>query len=203
VTHPPPPHTCLFLFSLQAAIVNLSSYKSDLFSINLGVHNLLAGRQVLMAAAPMTNTKHVGKPGTVVVAANTAVVAKTHDNKGTGGRCQEEFEKFVKVTDDGVEIGAEPFFDGAFKQLKSSVVELYAAWDKTFERYSETKQNLLYRVSHKSLNGFARPYLRNPWDYRNGIGAKRCASSLSFVWRFKHIDYLFFPMSYGRYTLRL
>jgi hypothetical protein len=38
-----------------------------------------------------------------------------------------------------------------------------------------------YRVFQKSLNGFARPNLRNPWDYRNGIGAKRCVLSLSFV----------------------
>jgi hypothetical protein len=37
------------------------------------------------------------------------------------------------------------------------------------------------RVYQKSLNGFARLYLRNPWDYRNGIGAKRCVLSLSFV----------------------
>jgi hypothetical protein len=37
-----------------------------------------------------------------------------------------------------------------------------------------------YRVFQKSLNGFAKLYLRNPWDYRNGIGAKRCVLSLSF-----------------------
>jgi hypothetical protein len=58
----------------------------------------------------------------------------------------------------------------------------------------------MYRVSQKSLNGFARLYLRNPWDYRNGIGAKRCASTLSFGCKFKNIDYLNFPMSYGRFT---
>jgi hypothetical protein len=44
--------------------------------------------------------------------------------------------------------------------------------------------HMLYRVSQKSLNGFARLYLRNPWDYRNGIGAKRCVLSLSFVQKF-------------------
>jgi hypothetical protein len=38
-------------------------------------------------------------------------------------------------------------------------------------------KSLIYRVSQKSLNGFARLYLRNPLDYRNGMGAKRCASS--------------------------
>jgi hypothetical protein len=51
-----------------------------------------------------------------------------------------------------------------------------------------------------SLDGFTRLYLRNPWDYRNGMGAKRCASSLSFMWKFLNIDYLNCPMSYGRYT---
>jgi hypothetical protein len=30
----------------------------------------------------------------------------------------------------------------------------------------------IYRVFHKSLNGFTRPYLKSPWDYRNGIGVK-------------------------------
>jgi hypothetical protein len=53
-------------------------------------------------------------------------------------------------------------------------------------------------VYQKSLNGFARPNLRNPWDYRNGIGAKRCVLSLSFVWKWNSIDYLNFPISYGR-----
>jgi hypothetical protein len=32
------------------------------------------------------------------------------------------------------------------------------------------------------------------------MGAKRCVSSLSFVWKFKNIDYLNFPMSNGGYT---
>jgi hypothetical protein len=57
----------------------------------------------------------------------------------------------------------------------------------------------MYRVYQKSLNGFARPNLRNPWYYRNGIGAKRCVLSLSFVWKCKNIDYLNFLMSYCRY----
>jgi hypothetical protein len=47
-----------------------------------------------------------------------------------------------------------------------------------------TTQANIYRVSRKSLRGFARLYLGNPSDYRNGIGAKRCVSSLSFVWFF-------------------
>jgi hypothetical protein len=60
--------------------------------------------------------------------------------------------------------------------------------------------NLMYRVCQKSLNGFVRPNLRNPWDYRNSIRAKRCVLSLSFVWKCKNIDYLKFPMSYVQYT---
>jgi hypothetical protein len=32
------------------------------------------------------------------------------------------------------------------------------------------------------------------------MGAKRCISFLSFAWKFKNINYLNFPMSYGRYT---
>jgi hypothetical protein len=61
----------------------------------------------------------------------------------------------------------------------------------------------LYRVFQKSLNAFTRPNLRNPWDYRDGLGAKRCVLSLSFVWKCKKIDYLNFPMSYGRYTKKV
>jgi hypothetical protein len=57
--------------------------------------------------------------------------------------------------------------------------------------------NKIYRVFKKSLNGFARPNLRNPWDYRNGMGAKRCVLSFSFVWKCKNIDYLNYPMNYG------
>jgi hypothetical protein len=60
----------------------------------------------------------------------------------------------------------------------------------------------IYRVYQKSFNGFARLYLRNPLDYMNGMGAKRCVSALSFVWKFKNIDYLNCSMSYGRYTKR-
>jgi hypothetical protein len=60
-----------------------------------------------------------------------------------------------------------------------------------------------YRVYQKSFNGFARSYLRNPWDYRNSMGAKRCASFFSFMLEFKNIDYLYFPMSYGRCTKKL
>jgi hypothetical protein len=44
---------------------------------------------------------------------------------------------------------------------------------------------LIYRVYQKSLNGVARLYLRNPWDYINGMGAKRCASSLSLCGNLK------------------
>jgi hypothetical protein len=54
-------------------------------------------------------------------------------------------------------------------------------------------------VSQKSLNVFARLYLRNPWDNRNGIGAKRCVLFLSFVWKFKNIDDVKVLMSYVRY----
>jgi hypothetical protein len=50
------------------------------------------------------------------------------------------------------------------------------------------------------LERVCRPNLRNPWDYRNGIGAKRCVLSLSFDWKCKNIEYLNFLMSYGRYT---
>jgi hypothetical protein len=58
----------------------------------------------------------------------------------------------------------------------------------------------IYRVSQNPLKDFARLYLRNPWDYRNGVGAKRCVLSLSFVWKFKNIDYLKISLSYGQYT---
>jgi hypothetical protein len=34
-----------------------------------------------------------------------------------------------------------------------------------------------YRVSLKAMNGFARLYRRNPWDYRNGMGARKYRSS--------------------------
>jgi hypothetical protein len=50
----------------------------------------------------------------------------------------------------------------------------------------------IYRVTYKSLSGFARSYLGNPWYYRNDLGAKRCVSSLSFVWTFENVDYLNF-----------
>jgi hypothetical protein len=50
------------------------------------------------------------------------------------------------------------------------------------------------------LDGLERPYLRSPWDDRNGIGTKRCVLSSSFVSKIKKNDYLNFPMSYGRYT---
>jgi hypothetical protein len=48
-------------------------------------------------------------------------------------------------------------------------------------------------VSQKSWCGFARLYLGNPWDYRNGMGTKRCVSSLSFVWfeKIKNVKYHF------------
>jgi hypothetical protein len=49
---------------------------------------------------------------------------------------------------------------------------------------SQVLQLRLYRVYQKSLKGFARPNLRNPWNYRNGIGAKRCVVSLSFIWEY-------------------
>jgi hypothetical protein len=32
------------------------------------------------------------------------------------------------------------------------------------------------------LERFREAISQEPWDYRNGMGAKRCASSLSFVW---------------------
>jgi hypothetical protein len=50
------------------------------------------------------------------------------------------------------------------------------------------------------LERFCEAISQEPWDYRNGTGAKRCVISLSFMWEFKNIDYLNFPMSYGRYT---
>jgi hypothetical protein len=34
----------------------------------------------------------------------------------------------------------------------------------------------------KVLTRFCEAISREPWDHRNGIGAKRCVSSLSFVW---------------------
>ena len=55
-----------------------------------------------------------------------------------------------------------------------------------------------YRVLHKSLSGFVRSYIRNLWDYRNVIGAKRCVSTLSFVWKFENVDYLNILLSYDR-----
>ena len=47
------------LVSPQAAIVNLSGYKSDLFNLNLGVHNLLAGRSLLRATKPAHTEEEV------------------------------------------------------------------------------------------------------------------------------------------------
>jgi hypothetical protein len=37
----------------------------------------------------------------------------------------------------------------------------------------------------------SRLYLKNPWDYINGMGAKRCVLSLSFVWVFFNVGNLF------------
>jgi hypothetical protein len=55
----------------------------------------------------------------------------------------------------------------------------------------------IYRVF---LNSWVRKVIyRNPWDYRNYIGAKRCVLSLSFVWKCPNDDYLNFPQSYGQY----
>jgi hypothetical protein len=46
---------------------------------------------------------------------------------------------------------------------------------------SAKRKSYIYRVNQKDLNGFARPNLRIPWDYRNGMGAKRCVLSISFL----------------------
>jgi hypothetical protein len=48
---------------------------------------------------------------------------------------------------------------------------------------------LLNRVSQKSWRSFARLYLESPWDYKNGIVAKRCVSSSSFVWVFLNVKH--------------
>jgi hypothetical protein len=50
--------------------------------------------------------------------------------------------------------------------------------------YTCLKLDRIYRVSQKFWRGFARLYLGNSWDYKNGMGAKRCVTSLSFVWFF-------------------
>jgi hypothetical protein len=48
-------------------------------------------------------------------------------------------------------------------------------------------------VCPKSPDAVLRGYISGvPWDYKNGIGAKRCVSYLSFVWVKKKIRIYFF-----------
>jgi hypothetical protein len=51
----------------------------------------------------------------------------------------------------------------------------------------------IYRVVHKSLSGFTRSFFGNPWDYRNGMGAKRCDLSLSVVSKFEKDQHIAKP----------
>jgi hypothetical protein len=64
--------------------------------------------------------------------------------------------------------------------IKNSLIKPYCRTEGVFQSY---------RVSQKSWRGFVRLYLGNPWDYRNGIDAKRCVSSLSFVGFVKNAKY--------------
>jgi len=111
--------------TLQAVIVKLSGYKSDLFNINLGVHGLLAGRGVLIATAP-TNTKEDetatqedievgGRQGNSRIPSINEELTKTQDGRhATGHR--------------------ENFFEEGYNCLKTAVVRLYAHWDNVLQR---------------------------------------------------------------------
>jgi hypothetical protein len=71
---------------------------------------------------------------------------------------------------------------------------LHLLWvDEGVRGYYSAIYRWLYRVFHKTWNSFARSYLRKPWDDRNGIGAKRFVSFLSFVWKCEHVYFIFFP----------
>jgi hypothetical protein len=76
-------------------------------------------------------------------------------------------------------------------------------WQILMKIWIQNVNALLYNIQGvpQVLERFREAISQEPLGlYRYGISAKRFVSSLSFVWQCKNIDYLNFPMSYGRYA---
>ena len=112
-----------FLFFPQEAIVNLSGYKSDLFNINVGVHNLLAGRTALMSIVPTSDKDDCN--------------SVTQERGSTGQKCVSntplDHEEIIRKQ--GTETNDhQSFFEDRYDHLKNEVVRLYVLWDNILQR---------------------------------------------------------------------
>ena len=103
--------------SPQASIVNLTGYKSNLFNINLGVHNLMAQVHSLTSSMALSFPNDLRIHGIEPNALHNNT-AGSLDNQQMVEAAEGQGQCEVKLR--------------GFEALQESVVSLYAKWDDAF-----------------------------------------------------------------------